>query len=141
MTGRPQRMRGVPFLSGAGDRPAVGGGQLLGCVSEPVRRRSDGGVVVMRRTGFRMHPVGAAGPLKGTERPLLECVSGPVRRRLEGVLECVMQAPGCILWGALCVHSLLLYTNSRGSFEMFPDKEDTTWDPRREPQNAPSKAS
>ena len=24
---------------------------------------------------------------------------------------------------------------------MFPDKEDTTWDPRREPQNAPSKAS
>jgi hypothetical protein len=25
--------------------------------------------------------------------------------------------------------------------QMFPDKEDTTWDPRREPQNAPSKAS
>ena len=71
------------------------GGQLLGCVSGPVRRYSDGGVVVMRRTGPEMHPVGAAGPLKGTERPLLECVSGPVRRRLEGILECVRRIGHC----------------------------------------------
>jgi hypothetical protein len=25
--------------------------------------------------------------------------------------------------------------------QMFPDKEDTSWDPRREPKNAPSRAS
>ena len=53
----------------------------------------------------------AAGPLKGTERPLLECVSGPARRRLEGVLECDYRPPGLILWGVLCVHTLNLLSN------------------------------